>query len=275
MTEQADGTSLAGEPADVAVPKLVDRYGPRLHAIARHLCANPADAEDLVQEVFHTAYRRWDTFRGDADPSSWLYTIAARACKPRHMRKGGTDRRVPAFSQLLPWSEDRVMDLPGAVSDPLTSVIDSEARDALHAAIVALPDHFRVPLVLKEMLELPIEEVAEALDLKPATVKTRLHRARLLLRKALMARVPKVQAPDPAYDRQVCLDLLRAKLEAMDRGRGFPIGQDVVCDRCRAVFRELDTVQDVCAHLAEGELPEGLREAVLARLRAEGRSGGD
>lgn len=272
MAERTDGASLAGEPADVAVPKLVDQYGPRLHAIARHLCANPADAEDLVQEVFHTAYRRWDTFRGDADPSRWLYTIAARACKPRHTRKGGTDRRMPAFSQLLPWSEDRVMDLPGAETDPVASVIDSEAREALHAAIVDLPDHFRVPLVLKEMLELPVEEVAEALGLKPATVKTRLHRARLLLRKTLMARVPKVAAPDPAYDRQVCLDLLRAKLEAMDRGRGFPIGQDVVCDRCRAVFRELDTVQDVCAHLAEGELPEGLREAVLARLRAEGRA---
>jgi len=138
----------------------------------------------------------------------------------------------------------------------------------VHEAILALPENFRVPLVLKEMLELSIEDVAEALCIKPETVKTRVHRARLLLRKAIMDRrsMPKRAAQAPTYEKQVCLDLLKAKLDAMDNGRGFPIGQDVMCERCRAVFAELDLAQNTCARLAEGEMPARVRKAILGAV---------
>ena len=70
--------SLAHQPADVAVPKLVEEHGGKLYHLALKFCGNPADAEDLVQQTFLLAYRKWSQFKGDAAPTTWLYTIAAR-----------------------------------------------------------------------------------------------------------------------------------------------------------------------------------------------------
>lgn len=268
----------AGTPADIAIPQLVELQGPRLYSLASRLCGNASDAEDMVQDVFLQAYRRWGTFRGDANPGTWLYAIAARSCKARLRRRGGIDRRMPALSQLMPWNDRRVVDVDGgddaSRGGPVTQAIERESARAVHAAITTLPEHFRVPLVLKEMLELSIEDVAAALGIKPETVKTRVHRARLLLRSAIVARrgVPTRSAPAPSYERQVCLDLLNAKLAAMDRGVAFPVGQDVVCARCRAVFAELDLARDACAQLAHGAMPARVRAAILRAVRGAAES---
>jgi RNA polymerase sigma-70 factor, ECF subfamily len=250
-----------------AVSRLVDSHGPRLHAVALKLCRHRADAEDLVQDVFLQAYRKWHTFRGDSDPGTWLYTIAARACKARARRKGGTDRRTPALSQLMPWAETTVMDAAAAprVDEPARR----EAVERIQSAVARLPEHLRLPTVLKEMLELSVEDTAVALGLAENTVKTRLHRARLALRKAMTAKAPAVTAPDPIYDKQVCLDLLKAKMAAMDRGgtaAGFTVPQGEVCARCRAVFRELDLVQDACAQMATDQWTPRTRAAILRAI---------
>lgn len=264
---------MVGSSAATAIPILVDVHGPRLYSLASRLCGNASDAEDMVQEVFLQAHRKWHTFKGNANPGTWLYTIAARACKARLRRKGGIDRRMPAVSQLMPWNETKNADLGdganGSADGPVAQAIERESARAVHDAIQKLPENFRVPLVLKEMLELSIEDVAGALHLKPETVKTRVHRARLLLRKAIMDRraVPKLAAKAPTYEKQICLDLLKAKLDAMDNRRGFPIGQDIVCERCRAVFAELDLAQNTCARLADGKMPERVRKAILRAIR--------
>lgn len=260
-------------PAAAAIPQLVELHGPRLFSLASRLCGNTSDAEDMVQDVFLQALRKWHTFKGHANPGTWLYAIAARSCKARLRRKGGIDRRMPAASQLLPWSETKNADLGAGVSraaeGPVAQAIQHEAAKAVHDAILTLPEHFRVPLVLKDMLELSIEDVAAALNIKPETVKTRVHRSRLLLRKAIMNRraLPKHAAKAPIYERQVCLDLLKAKLDAMDHGRGFPIGRNVVCERCLAVFAELDLSQDACANLSKGILPARVRAKILTAIR--------
>lgn len=260
-------------PADAAIPPLLERHGPRIFALAQRLCGNRADAEDMVQDVFLQAYRKWHTFRGEADPGTWLYSIAARSCKGRMRRKGGTDRRMPAVSQLMPWRETSVAAIPVPAEDgeaaPVKASIRREAEEAVHRAILTLPEQFRVPLILKEMLELSIEQVGAALNIKPETVKTRVHRARLLLRQSMLKRLPRRSAPDPTYDKQVCLDLLKAKLEAMDHGRGFPIGQEVLCERCRLVFAELDLAQSACASMADGAMPAAVRRAILDAIRRE------
>ncbi len=282
---QASATTLlcegprAKDPAATAIPQLVELHGPRLYSLASRLCGNVSDAEDMVQDVFLQAFRKWHTFKGDAKPGTWLYAIAAHSCKARLRRKGGIDKRMPAVSQLMPWNETRNVDLWGASgggmhgwggdgTGPVAEAIEHESARAVHEAILTLPEHFRVPLVLKEMLELSIEDVAKALNIKPETVKTRVHRARLLLRKAIVehAGVPKRAAKAPTYEKQVCLDLLKAKLDAMDHGRGFPIGQGIVCERCRAVFAELDLAQDTCARLADGEMPARVRKAILKAI---------
>lgn len=76
------------EPAATAIPQLVEMHGPKLYSLASRLCGNVSDAEDMVQEVFLQAHRKWHTFKGDAKPGTWLYAIAARSCKARLRHRG-------------------------------------------------------------------------------------------------------------------------------------------------------------------------------------------
>lgn len=260
-------------PAEQAIASLLETHGPRLHALALRMCRHAADADDLVQDVFLQALRKWGTFRGDAEPGTWLYAIAARACKARLRRKGGVDRRVPAVSQLMPWRETTVMRIVAVES----RASDPERREALarvQAEIARLPEHLRVPLVFKEVIGLSVDDTARALGLAAGTIKTRLHRARLALRKAMTAHAQRTAAPAPIYEKQVCFDLLKAKMDAMDRGgtsAGFVVPQGELCARCRAVFRELDLVQEACAEMAQGDLPPRVRRAVLEEVRRRER----
>lgn len=247
------------------VARLVHRYGPRLYALAYRLCHNHADAEDLVQETFLQAHRKLHTFEGRSDVGTWLYAVAIRIYRRKFRRVG--HKRMPAFTDVSPLQEASIADLPMDGGSPLQHEMAAEMQHAAEDQIAAMPPAFRIPLVLKDVCELPIADVAAVLRIKPQTVKTRVHRARLMLRRALVGRLPRRPAPAPSYDRQVCLDLLAAKLEAMDQGRGFPVGQEVVCERCRAVFAELDLTQEACSGLAVGEMPEALKRAVMGRLR--------
>lgn len=269
----------AGDEARAAVSALVEVAGGRLLALARRLCGNMADAEDLVQEVFLTALRKWDGFRGESEPTTWLYTIAARACRRRSMGRGrvggrtGGPRAVP-LAELMPWSEDGMSRLG---TDACDAAERSEAIERLRGEIVRLPEHLRLPLVLREVLALSVEDTAAALGLAEGTVKSRLHRARLELRRVMVERARRVPAPAPLYERAVCLDLLRAKLAAMDSPdervrRAIP--QAEVCARCRAVFRELDVVGEACASLAEGKMPARVYERIVRVISGAGSDHG-
>ncbi|MCB1056417.1 MAG: sigma-70 family RNA polymerase sigma factor [Acidobacteria bacterium] len=267
MTETATepaGQDLVGLPADEAIPRLLDQEGGRVYKIALRLCGSPEDAADLVQDVFLQAYRKWHQFQGDSQPSTWLYTIAARACRRTHRRRAGEPARLESLDELLPHPEAGIPDLrDGEDGGPLSEHLKNEARELVERAVAELPDGFRLPLVLKEILELPVGEVAAILGIKEATVKTRLHRARLMLRRAVSEGLPQRSAPHPHHSRRVCLDLLAAKQEALDRGVPFRVPPEEVCSRCEALFDTLDLTQQVCLELREGELPAPLRRAVL------------
>jgi len=257
-------------PAADAIPALLDLHGPKLHALALRLCGHRADADDMVQEVFMQAFRKWHTFRGEADPGTWLYAIAARSCKARARRKGGVDRRMPALSQLMPWRETTVMEAAAAPEGEENEAARNEAVARVQKEIARLPEFLRLPLILKEVMGMSVEDTATAMGLAENTVKTRLHRARFALRKAMTAKAAAIEAPAPIYEKQVCLDLLKAKMDAMDRGgtsAGFKVPQAEVCARCRAVFRELDLVQDACMHMGDGPMPARLRGAILKAIR--------
>ncbi|MEY3021589.1 MAG: hypothetical protein RIS86_787 [Planctomycetota bacterium] len=254
-----------------AIPALFERFGPRTYALAYRITGSPAEAEDVVQEAFLQAFRRWETFDGRADPGTWLYAIAARAAKRRfRKRKDGTSRRsqMKSFTELLPFRDKGVIDLAIDRADPADPLMRAEARELVHDAILALPGPYRVPVVMKDILEMPLADISEALGLQVETVKTRIHRGRLALREKLNRDLRTRRAPTPEYERQVCLDLLRAKLAAMDSGRGFPIGREVFCERCRSVFAELDLGQGACADLGREGMPREVRARVLEAIAA-------
>lgn len=262
------GASWVGRSADEAIPELLDLYGARLYALGRRLCRSTADAEDLVQETFLAAYRAWDRFEGRAQPSTWLYTIAGRVCQRLHRKRAGEPEHVVSLEALLPFDEGGIPAPDLEADSPVGEQLRREGRERLETAIASLPLDVRLPLVLKEILGLPLATIAEVLDVAEGTVKSRLHRARLRLRQAVLAGVPTVDAPAPEYEQQVCLDLLDRKQDALDRGVPFAI-EGIVCERCRAVFRSLDFTEDLCRRLGAGEaLPGEVRAAVLERIRA-------
>ena len=260
------GDPKGGEPRDEALQRLVDAHAGRLFSLGMHFCGNREEAQDLVQETFLQAFRNWDQFEGRSKASTWLYTIASRVCQRFHRKRSGEPEHIGSLEELVPLGEAE-MAVVSPAGEPLAAEMRAEARREVEQAIAELPIEFRMPLVLKEVVGFSIAEVAEILGLKKATVKTRLHRARLRIRKAIEAPLPKRSVPPAIYSRQVCLDLLQAKQEALDRGTTFRFPDDVICERCSELFATLDLATDLCGEIAGGEIPEEVRAALLSGLK--------
>ncbi len=244
----------------------MDDYADQIYGLGLRLCDDPEKAQDLVQETFLRALKGWEGFDGRSKPSTWLYTIATRACQRLERRRAGEPRHMRPLEQILPSGERTVVDLPADGETPLEWVERKDVVRAVRGAIDSLPLHFRLPLVLKEIEELSVEEVAKILGIKPATVKTRLHRARLLVRKELSKPLPQRTLESDDGGEGACLDLLWAKQEALDRGVTFPIPEQHLCERCRSVFATLDLAEDVCHALGDAELPAEARRKLEERV---------
>lgn len=254
--------------AEAALQRLVDEYGGQLFQLAYRFCGNREEAEDLVQEVFMQAFRTWGSFRGEASEKTWLYRIAARACQRMHRKRAGEPDDIGSLHDLLPFGEPLIAAIPDDRDDAVQQQIRREASRRVEQEIAALPDDFRVPLILKEIVGFGIADVARILGLEEGTVRSRVHRARLKLRAAVDDALPRRKgvAPPPAYPQQTCIDLLNAKQDALDRG--VPFDNQIICDRCRSVFASLDLTQQICHDLGRDNLPAELKARLSARIRA-------
>jgi RNA polymerase sigma-70 factor, ECF subfamily len=140
----------------------------------------------VLQEAYMRAYRGLSSFRGEASLPTWLTRITINEALASRRRA----RPAAALTTIDPVSdqdEDRMILFPvaRAVADPETSAARADARRLLERAIDGLPEAFRVVFVLREIEQMSTDETASQLGIRPETVKTRLHRARRLLRKAL------------------------------------------------------------------------------------------
>jgi RNA polymerase sigma-70 factor (ECF subfamily) len=256
------------QAASQAVSQWMEEHGGKIYGLGLRLCGSPQEAEDLVQETFLQAFRNWERFEGRSSPSSWLFTIASRLCQRRHRRRSGEPARLEPLEKLLPSGEIDVPDVPDTGEGPLDDHLRREAQEAVEAALPGIPLSFRLPLVLKDIAELSISEIAQVLGLQEATVKTRIHRGRLALRRELVKQLPRRAAPPPDHDRRACLDLLQAKQEALDRGVPLPVAAGELCARCRSLFSTLDLTHEACHAIGRGELPPAVRDLLRRRLAA-------
>ncbi len=135
----------------------------------------------------------------------------------------------------------------------MDEVLRQESAAKVHHAIAKLPPEFRFPLVLKEFGDLSVDEIAGILELKGATVKTRLHRGRLRVAREFSDSVPVHDAE--VVPGQTCLDLIEVKQAALDRNLPFPMPDKEVCSLCRTVCQTLDSARDACSALASIEIP--------------------
>lgn len=183
--DDAELASLVQRGEREAFRHIVQRYGRHLYRIARGVFNDDADAEDLVQDTFVRAYRNFATFRGDAPLRTWLTSIllnAARSQLRQRHRMVGLDQID--LSVLDPYWTVQSHAVTGG-GDPAALAAHAEIRQLLQGAIDELPSAYRSVYLLREVEEFSVEATAERLAIKPQTVKTRLHRARRLLRKSL------------------------------------------------------------------------------------------
>jgi RNA polymerase sigma-70 factor (ECF subfamily) len=169
-----------------AVRLIMQRHNRRLYRVARSVLDDDAEAEDVVQETYVRAFTHLDSFRGEAQLSTWLTRIALNEALGR-LRRRRITVALQDIDAINDQGEARVIYLPSARqdSDPEAAAARAEVRRLLERAVDQLPATFRMVFVLREIEELSIEETADQLGLRPETVKTRLHRARRLLRQSL------------------------------------------------------------------------------------------
>jgi RNA polymerase sigma-70 factor (ECF subfamily) len=164
-------------------------YVDLIYRFAYRLCGESEAAKDVVQETFLNAYRGIKDFRGDAQLSTWLYTIASHACmRMRRKRKGEPEREL-SLEEFIPTSEGEFrLQVPVEGLSPEQALQNKQLRRILDRAIGTLPAKYRMVLVLRDMEGLSAKEVGAIMRLNERAVKSRLHRARLFVRKELSAR---------------------------------------------------------------------------------------
>jgi RNA polymerase sigma-70 factor (ECF subfamily) len=174
----------AGPPPTLEA--IFEEYAPRVYHLARRLLGNAADAEDVTQEVFLQVVRKLPTFRGEAAFSTWLYRVTVNAALG-YRRKRARREAHPLPEPLEDFGEDGNHRAPVRrwMSRPNHQALGREAQQLIEEAIAGLPESYRDVYVLADVEELPNDEIAGMLGLSVAAVKSRLHRARLLMRKAL------------------------------------------------------------------------------------------
>jgi RNA polymerase sigma-70 factor (ECF subfamily) len=171
---------VAGEAALFEV--LVHRYSQRVYRAARAILKNDEEAADVVQETWVRAYRKLGQFAGRAKFSTWLTRIGVYEARARRRRAHAVIAREPAAAKEAGGESDSGL-------DPEKGVLVREVRALLEAAIEDLPDRYRPVFVMRVVEEMSTAETAEVLSLSQDVVKTRLRRARSLLRERLRAAV--------------------------------------------------------------------------------------
>jgi RNA polymerase sigma-70 factor (ECF subfamily) len=168
---------------------LVAEYEKQIFNVIYRILGDYDEAADVTQETFISAYKGFQGFRGDAKVYTWLYQIAINHCRNR-LRKRGRMRRlqVESLDQPRDWEDDesgQTREIPDLTHAPHTQLEEKEFRERLVAAMHSLPPDYREVVVLREIEGLSYNEIAEATRLSLDNVKTRLSRARAMLRRKL------------------------------------------------------------------------------------------
>ena len=179
-TADADLVARARSRDEAAVRSIMQSNNRRLYRLARGILRNDSEAEDVVQETYVRAFTNLERFRGESSLSTWLARIAMNEALGRLRRQ-----RPSVEWTSLPQGglEAQIIQFPlSSADDPEKSMAQREIQRVVEHAIDELPEAFRIVLITRVIEGMNVEETADILGLKPETVKTRLHRARTMLR---------------------------------------------------------------------------------------------
>jgi len=162
--------------------EILNRYESKIYNFGVKMCRQAEDAKDLLQDTFLNVFRYLDTFRGETRFKNWLYRIASTAClKKQRKRKHQPDVEL-SWEELLPGDHPSSEEKPGWLSTPAEQLMNKELTEFITNSLQELPPKYRQVFLLRDMEEFNTSEVAQILGISEASVKTRLHRARIFLR---------------------------------------------------------------------------------------------
>jgi RNA polymerase sigma-70 factor, ECF subfamily len=178
----------AGEES--ALADLAETYSSKIYQLAFRYLRNKEDAEEVTQDVLFKVYRKVSTFRGDAALSSWIYRITFNAAMSRlrtarYQRSQEEERAASANDADGVNPPNRTPDVADWTDMADENVLRSQLRQRVFRAILALPAIYRAPVMLRDIQGMSTEEASAMLKVKDQTLKSRLHRGRLILRKQL------------------------------------------------------------------------------------------
>jgi RNA polymerase sigma-70 factor, ECF subfamily len=173
-----------------AFRELVEAHRDRVFNICYRMMGSRTDAEDVAQEVFIAVFKTIDTFREESKFSTWLYRVAVNHCKNRiKYLARRQDRNRDELDENSGGVNGATTGMPVRAPQPDRALEGIQMEEVLREAVNSLDEEHRIVVVLRDVEELSIEEICEITDLPDGTVKSRLHRARLALRKKLQKHV--------------------------------------------------------------------------------------
>jgi len=213
--DDAELVQLARRNDGKAFRTIMQRNNRRLYRVARSVVGDDGEAEDVVQEAYVRAFGNLGTFRGDSSLTTWLTRITLNEALGRLRQQRPTVDLAVLDAQ--PAGAANVIPFPAMQpdTDPERAAAHQQIRHLIEEAIDELPENFRTVFVMRDIEELSIEETADFLDIEPATVKTRLHRARRLLRQALDQQLASTLTEAFPFDGKRCTQTADKVLERL------------------------------------------------------------
>ncbi len=169
--------STESKTGALSFEEVVEKHADFVYNVALRMTGDPTEAQDVMQEAFISAYRAFPKFRGESAITTWLYRITVNAALMK--------RRKEKKSKSVTLTGYEESDVEDWAQDPERAALDSELQTAIQDGLKKLPPDLRMAVVLRDVQGLSGEEAAQAQGVPVATLKTRLHRGRMLMRKHL------------------------------------------------------------------------------------------
>jgi len=282
--ELIKATDLLQRNTPEAIEEAIGLLQSTVYSFSMKVCGQPEDAEDTMQEVLSRSIPHLSKIQTPQQMAVWLYTVTRNRCWRMRRKPVHAPAHLLSLDELMPDGDELGRLLADAAAGPESNVLATEQHHLLHQAILRIPATLRIVLVLHDMEELTTEQVAQVLSLQQGTVRIRLHRARLSVRKEMsellngISEEPKKTRPSvgkrknsrgkSAQRPAECRELFANLSEYLD-GRVEPLTCEEMrqhieaCPACVAFLRDLRTAIDRCRSVDAQCDP-----AVALRLRA-------
>jgi RNA polymerase sigma-70 factor (ECF subfamily) len=183
--ELIQASDLLRRNTSEAVEEAIGLLQRTVYSFSMKVCGHPEDAEDTMQEVLYRSLSHLAKIQDPQALAVWLYTVTRNRCWRMRRKGASAPKHILSLDELMPDESELGLMLQDAADGPDTNLLNAEQNSLLHQAILRIPAPLRIVLVLYDMEELTTEQVAQVLGLQTGTVRVRLHRARLAIRKEM------------------------------------------------------------------------------------------